>query len=167
MIWSPERCFIPPWPFPRQSDCNENADRRRPPDCDPGAHTPIAHPLYEPNPYDLISREATEKEKWREGVVLETVPCGWEGRPASCGLPGNGRRNPLKRLNSRKRMSFACIFLPPLRAAGDLSGPMELDEQQREFDLCECRSLSTGADVVTPLRTDTRPCPRGEKRPRV
>jgi len=48
--------------FDRQSDCNENAGRRRPPDCDPGARAPIAHPLY-----DLISPEAAEKKKRRNG----------------------------------------------------------------------------------------------------
>src|SRR5208282_2810518 len=40
----------------RQSDGNENVDRRRPPDRDPGARAPIAHP-----PYDLSSPETTEK----------------------------------------------------------------------------------------------------------
>src|SRR5271165_2431825 len=44
---------------------NENADRRRPPDCDPGARAPIAHSLYA-----RISPETPEREemaKWREG----------------------------------------------------------------------------------------------------
>ena len=36
---------------------------RRPPDCDPGARAPIAHPLYDLNPYDLIPPEAAEKEE--------------------------------------------------------------------------------------------------------
>jgi len=42
----------------RQSGGNENADRRRPPDCDPGARAPIAH-----HSYDLISPEKAAKEK--------------------------------------------------------------------------------------------------------
>jgi len=61
----------------RQSDGNENAGRRRPPDCDPGARAPIAHPYYDLNPYDHISPETAEKRKNGLG----------------------GRRNPLKRLD--------------------------------------------------------------------
>src|SRR5208282_901011 len=56
----------------RRSDCNEYANRRRPPDCDPGGRAPIAHP-----PYDLSSPETAEKEKMARGRA-------W--------------RNPLKRL---------------------------------------------------------------------
>jgi hypothetical protein len=48
----------------RESNCHGNADRRRPPDRDPGARAPIAHSLYDLNPYDVISPEKTaEKEK--------------------------------------------------------------------------------------------------------
>jgi|SRR5271157_1930427 len=47
----------------RQSDCNEYANRRRPPDLDPGARAPIAHP-----PYGLSSPETAEKEKMAKGA---------------------------------------------------------------------------------------------------
>src|SRR5208282_5324544 len=46
MIWSPERWFIPPC-FNRQSDANENADRRRGAacaNCTSPAPTPRPHP---------------------------------------------------------------------------------------------------------------------------
>jgi hypothetical protein len=73
----------------RQSDGHENADRRRPPDCDPGARAPIAHLLYDLNLYDVISPEASEKTKWRKGSAqaLEKVRFA-EGKTLDFAAPG-------------------------------------------------------------------------------
>src|SRR5208282_5915632 len=80
----------------RQSDCHEDADRRRPRNCDPGAGAQIAHPPYDLNPYDPISPKAPKRKGWPR-----------------C------RRNPLKRLDSRKgeSLDFASTGLdfPSLR----------------------------------------------------
>src|SRR5208282_3029181 len=112
----------------RQSDCIENAGRRRPPDCDPGARATIAHPLYDRNPHDLISPDTAEKERmaeWPRGRrnSLEMLDSR-KGRSLDFASPGLDFPSPRLGFSFPKAWIFlppAWIFLPPLRAAGELS----------------------------------------------
>ncbi len=74
----------------RQSDCNENADRRRPPDCDPGRRAPIAHPPYDLDPYDVISSETAEIERMALTPKQGSVGCFRGQRPRRHREPRSG-----------------------------------------------------------------------------
>jgi hypothetical protein len=75
----------------RQSNCNENADRRRP----PGARAPIAHSHYE-----LISPETAEKKKMavtakpgvKGGAVIASGAKRSRGTSGALRSPGSPRR---------------------------------------------------------------------------
>src|SRR5208283_1873282 len=98
-------------------------DRRRPPDCDPGAHAPIAHPPYD-LPATVSSSRTRDPESWRGQVsriaagVFRSRPTPYDPwMPACAGMTSlavtngvRGRPNPLKRLDSRKERAW--IFLP-------------------------------------------------------
>ena len=123
MIWSPEGWFIPPW-FARRTQTV--VDPRTAILTAIRGHMRQLHILTMILiPTILFRQRRSKRKRWQDG------------------LRG---RNPLKKLNSRKKGAWillrlawiflpqAWIFLPPLRAQRELSGPTELDEQQREFD---------------------------------
>src|SRR5208337_4136268 len=84
-----------------------------PPDCDPGARAPIAHPLH-----DLISPETVEKERMASGPAQPFEKAQFaEGKSLDFPSPRLGFSFP-------KAWIFlppALILLPPLRADGELS----------------------------------------------
>jgi len=91
---------------------------------------PIARLRYDLNPCDFArdgrKRKSGKMAKWREGPAQPFEKARFaEGK--SLDFPSPGLDFPSPRLG----FSFpkAWIFLPPLRAAGELSGPTELDEQ--------------------------------------
>src|SRR5208282_5957833 len=101
----------------RQSDGHENANRRRPPNCDPEARAPIAHPRRQL--HGLILRSDAQHRVSKDGPARSLVGAPWSVlrdaalRAAPQDEGGFGvtkwlriRRNPLKRLVSRKGKSL-------------------------------------------------------------
>src|SRR5271165_4678505 len=59
----------------RQSDCHENANRRRPPNCDPGARAPTAHPRRQL--HGLILRSDAQHRVSKDGPARSLVGAPW------------------------------------------------------------------------------------------